>query len=180
MSQIADSRTYTQSEARRRTPKELAAEAQIMAVALAQPHRRGIPSAPSFAWLTTALGQFCRRHWRNEDAMREHWLVGEWFAQLIDAERIARGFTPRQCAEAATLGSSMSIEERLEVREATADALRQAEAAIREVDDRAVRAVHRVTWDDLPPIPTDEGRVYNGLFKLRRHFEALDTRSRRP
>ena len=64
----------------------------VMSVAMNQPHRIGVSPFPDDAWMATALGRFCRAHWRDKDTQRGYWgQVGERYAQLVDAERIARG-----------------------------------------------------------------------------------------
>lgn len=146
-------------------------EREARAVVLSQPHRKGSDSLLSGC----ALGRFCLRRWRNDGARQEHMDVGERYAQLIDRERISVGLHPRQKAESETYGlGGMTIAEQMEFRvEAKAD-LREAEAAIREVDDRTVRIVRSLAYDDLDLRADDEGRAYHGLYKLRTHFEAID------
>jgi hypothetical protein len=148
-------------------------EDEIMSVALAQPHRRGVSSHPADAWQTTALGRLTRLLWSWESA-KEHWIVGERFARLVDAERIARGFTPRQCAEIVTSGSSMTDEEKKEARQVAEGALNEAKAAIRAIDGEAVQILYQLAWEDRDAPRSEERHAYNGLYALRLHFEAVD------
>jgi hypothetical protein len=146
-------------------------ERAARAVVLSQPHRKGSDSLLS----GSALGRFCLRRWRNESARQENWDVGERYAQLIDQERISMGLHPRQKAEIETYGiGGMTVAEQHEFRAEARAYLRDAEAAIREVDDRTVRIIRSLAYDDMDLRQDDEGRAYNGMYKLRIHFEAVD------
>ena len=162
---------------------ELMTEEQIMSVANAQPHRRGVANHPDHAWKASALGRFVRMHWHSADGQREHWLVGERYAQLIDAERLARGLKPRQCGESLD-PVVLTLEERQRLRVATRSALKDANDAIREIGPssiaiRAIAAIRRLAWEDRDTGPYSDCLVVHGLYKLRVHFERLDQAARR-
>jgi hypothetical protein len=149
-------------------------EAEIMSVARNQPHRQGVSTFPGDAWMTTALGRFCCARWRDIGTQREHWRVGERYAQLVDAERIARGEPPRQCAESETGESSLTVAEAMDRRKHAESRLAEAEDAMREVDARAVRAVRDLAWSDLDIRAHLHGLTFNALYRLSVHFERID------
>ena len=156
------------------TPAEIKDAQAIMRVAMAQPHRLGVSPFPADAWMATALGRFCRRHWRDRDTQHGYWQVGERYAQLVDCDSLARGLSPRRCAEAQTSGSELTMVELRERRLDAARHLSDAEDAMREVDNQAPRAVFRLAWEDLDLVATLEGRAYNALYKESVYFERLD------
>ena len=163
---------------------ELQTEQEIIAVANAQPHRRGVVNHPDHAWKASALGRFVRMHWHSADGQREHWLVGERYAQLIDDERIARGLPPRQCSPIETGSETLTDDERKRRRVATHTALEDANDAIREIGPnsiaiRAIAAIRRLAWEDRDTGPYADCLVVHGLYKLRVHFERLERRRRR-
>ena len=151
----------------------------VMSVAMAQPHRIGVSPFPDDAWMATALGRFCRAHWRDKDTQRDYWGHGERYAQLVDAERIARGDPPRQCAEVQTAGSPLTLEEARERRAEADGRLRDAEDEMREVDAQAVAAVRTLAWEELDIPARLHGRAYNALWKLSVHFARIDSQRRK-
>ena len=159
--------------------KQQEGEADIMSVAMNQPHRRGLSIFPADAWMVTALGRFCCAHWRDSGTQREYWRVGERYAQLVDDERISRGEPPRQCAEIETGGSSLTVAEAMDRRQHAESRLAEAEDAMREVDARAVRAVRDLAWGDLEINATLHGLTFNALYKLSVHFERIDKPKKR-
>jgi len=163
---------------------ELMTEDQILSVANAQPHRRGVVNHPDHVWKATALGQFVRMHWHSGEGQREHWLVGERYAQLIDEERMARGLPPRQTAASTDPPAGLTMEERQRLRVATHTALEDANDAIREIGPnsvatRAIAAIRRLAWEDRETGPYADCLVVHGLYKLRVHFDRLDRDARR-
>ena len=150
-------------------------EREARSVALAQPHRMGSDSILA----GTALGRFCLRWWRDEGAQREYCDVGERYARLMDDERSSRGLSPRQHSENGCGLESMDHRARQEWRVRAASALQNASDAIREVDHRAVTAIQILVYEDRDILANLEGRAYNGLYRLRVHFERVDkTRTR--
>jgi hypothetical protein len=160
------------------TRREIEDEAKIMSVALNQPHWIGKTYHPSNGWMSTSLGCFCRDHWTSRETQKDYWDIGDRYAQIIDDERIARGLTPRQCAAAADPPKETTDEERADARRKAERALRDAEDEIRMVDNKAVRVLQRLCWDDLDIAANDVGRAFNGLYRLSVHFERLDTARR--
>jgi hypothetical protein len=147
---------------------------RVMAVALAQPHRIGVSAHHDDAWMASALGRFCRVHWRDKGTQHDRWNDGERYAQLIDAERISRGLTPRQCAESSTAGSQLTLEEMYARRSDASHALRAATEAMFQADPQAPRAVRDLAWEDQCIPARLNGRAYHGLYLLSVHFERLD------
>jgi hypothetical protein len=155
---------------------ELEREAAIKSVVNNQAHRIGISDNPNDAWRATALGRFCERYWSREPA-KEHWEIGERYARLVDDELASHGFRPRQCA-VSEYGNELTVEEQLEKRRIAEERLEDAESAMRRVDYQTPGLVKTLAWEDME-LPADkEGRVRHGLYFLRLHFEALDTRKR--
>lgn len=147
---------------------------RTMAVAMAQPHRMGVSAAHGDAWQASALGRFVRTQWSDKSRQREMWGAGERYAQLIDEERIRRGLTPRQCAEAQTAVSGLTLQEQFDRRREAEQALSDAEGAIREVDNQSVGAVRTLAWEDREIPDRLHGRAANALYKLSVYFERLD------
>lgn len=147
-------------------------EREARSVVIDQPHRRGSDSLLS----GFALGRFCLRHWRDEGAQRDYCDVGERYARLIDVERLDLGLPARQNAEVNTYPLPRTIAEQWERRTKSAEAVREADDAMRAVDLSTIRIVRALVYDDLDLPVQQEGRAYNGLYKLKIHFEGLDKR----
>lgn len=154
--------------------REIRERDAIMAVAMAQPHRVGVSDLPSDAWMASALGRFCRSHWRDRDTQHARWQDGERYAQLIDAERISRRFPPRQCAQADTTGSQLTLAEMYERRAEAAHALCEAEDAMRQADPKAPPAIRMLAWEDQCIPARLNGLAFHALYLLSVHFERLD------
>jgi hypothetical protein len=139
-------------------------EAEIMSVALNQPHRRGLPNAPvdSDFWISE-LGKFCRL-WHDfsaddpsaycESTAYLRYRAGEAFARVIDDDLIAAGLRPRQRGDAQYDGvlSDADLRKR---REKCARIRAEAEDVARNADRRgslpmAVWAATRLCFEDRP------------------------------
>jgi hypothetical protein len=159
---------------------------EVMSVAMAQPHRRDAGKYdPNDG---TELGRFCKRHWRDPDVIRDRRLAGEAYAQVVADERVAQGLPDRQWSPSGVPSDEMTPEQ-LEARKYDAVARRRkAEEAIREVDDKSVRVMERLCYEDAPIGLDDEGRAVNALWKLAvffnydrpgYHDKAIDPRKNR-
>ena len=148
-----------------------------MRVAMAQPHRLGVSPFPADAWMATALGRFCRRHWRDRDTQHGYWQVGERYAQLVDCDRDrARRLKARASALTDKRPFELTSTMVGSLRERRLDAARHLSDAQKtqcvEVDNQAPRSVFRLAWEDLDLVATLEGRAYNALYKPIRSFRA--------
>ena len=151
-----------------RANREQREREEIMSVAMAQPHRR---VAEKYDPLDgTELGRFVKRHWIDNDVRRARLLAGEQYAQVIDDERLAQGLDGRNMSSAPHAPETLTFEQAQALKEAKVIKRRNAEDVIREVDDKSVRVMERLCYDDLPIGMNDEGRAVNALWKLSVHF----------
>jgi hypothetical protein len=157
-----------------RPGNEVETEQEIMGVALDQPHRRGISSHPADAWMLTALGRFCTANWRDRDTQWSHWRYGDRYAQLIDADRIARGWPPRQCAAASPLGEPSTLQEAIDRRQRAANAILEANEEMMIVSRDAAGTIYRLAWEDMGISEKLYRIAFNALYRLRVHFERVD------
>lgn len=171
---LGQSQAETRGVSGYQTPAELRDQAEIMGVVLNQPHRIGISSFPADKWMLTALGRFCAVHWKDKGTQHDYWLIGERYAQLIDAERIARGWPPRQCAESTSLPEPRTLQEALKRRDDMAKAVTEANEEILTVDKAAVGAIYRLAWEDRGILDRMHGIAFNALYRLSVYFERED------
>ena len=151
-------------------PRTAARQAEEQSVVMAQPHREGVSARPADAWMATASGQFCRRHWPDSEAWG-YWRGGERYARLIDDDRIAWGLPPRQCAMQQAGESSMTISEQRERRFEASGLVRACGASIREAEVNM--ALINLVWGDIMPPQSIWSGVADGFKRLSVHFESM-------
>jgi hypothetical protein len=153
-------------------------EAAIMSVALNQPHRRGLPTyqQTDADYFVSELGKFCRayhdggdqRTYRESTAFLRY-RAGAAFAMVIDNDLVARGLAPRERGDGEWAG--VPEDDALRARREACEMKRaEAEAAAREVDQRAVAACTKLCHDGLPLPDRLHGLTRNALYRLSLHF----------
>ncbi|MDR3464175.1 MAG: hypothetical protein P4L76_17875 [Beijerinckiaceae bacterium] len=162
----------------RRTPKEEAAQREIMAVALAQPHRRGSDD-PRMA---TPLGRFVEKTWSHKESLYfSGYRAGGDYARDVHAALVARGFkvdgfepeklglvglpddpTPAQIAAQQAQIAQLDR------------AVARANETLVEVHARLPRAMERLCCTLIDPSPYDEDMLRAGLWRLAGHYGLLD------
>jgi hypothetical protein len=143
--------------------------ADILSVALAQPHRRGNDDPK----LSTALGRFCAAH---EPRLGIHcWLAGIRYAEIVREAKKAQGFyvhgwSPKE-------GGGELSEEELEARKDLAlIRLREGQSVLRTIMPRLPSAMERLVYDELEPSPYDRGVLVAGLVNLALEWGYLKQR----
>src|SRR6185437_3972092 len=153
-------------------PRTAARQAEEQSVVMAQPHREGVSARPADAWMATAAGQFCRRHWPDSEAWG-YWRGGERYARLIDDDRIAWGLPPRQCAMQQAGESSMTISEQRERRFEASGLVEACRSAIRGAGVSIPLTVRDLVWGDIMPPQSIWTGVADGIRRLSVHFESM-------
>lgn len=149
----------------RRTPKEEADQREVMSVVLAQPHRRGARNER----LGTALGRFCVEH--KPHALGDHlFAAGERYGEIIRQFKNAMGFqvpgwAPSDGGYEILTDAQAQAKKELAIRRK-----KEAEEIIIAIIPRAPRALERLTFDDLPPSPYDEGLIVACLVRLAQEW----------
>ena len=159
------------------TQAQRESEAEIMSVALQQPHRKGIPYRPTDAdfWISE-LGKFCRLHHfgGDERSYREstaflRYRAGVHFAATIDNDLVARGLAPRERGDAEEAG--VPTDEALRARrDLCAEIRAEAEAEALAVDRRAVSACTKLCHEGLAISEHLHSLTKNALWRLSVHF----------
>jgi hypothetical protein len=159
---------------------EAAERAKTMSVALAQPHRRGF-SYPASPWLASPLGQFCKRSWPEDHAIREVcYRAGNDYGRDVRAARVARGFFVDGInteARGEVPGGGVSDDEVMSAKCAIEDAetkVRGADEVLRAIFPRLPRAMEKLCCSLESPGPYDAGILQAGLWRLAGHYGLLD------
>jgi hypothetical protein len=162
---------------RRKTPAEERDEAAIMAVALAQPHRRGSRDPA----LSEPLGAFCLRRWPpspsdgpysgNAGHRFDMFHAGRAYAEVVHHHRVLLGLG----AGSVTTAEGLSCD-RTEAQRSADLRLAQierdlADCVLRGVHPRGVPATMRLCVDEIAHMPGDEDLIAACLFALAIHFE---------
>lgn len=148
------------SDPRELPPTEQAKErAENIAVALAQPHRRGSDDPR----LGTALGRFCAAQRLGDHC----WLAGGRHLEIVQDAKLAMGFSIRSGGWGSDGGFQVMTDAELEARKELAMIrLRETDGVLRQVMPRLPAAMERLTYDDRDPSILDVGILVNGLAKL--------------
>lgn len=168
---------------RRMTPAEERAQAEIMSVALRQPHRCD-EKDPRHPWLGTPLGRFCLRTWRGEDnAETRHMChhAGNLYTKACYAVRLARGFNVEGVDTDGRGGGAglqdptpQEIEAQKLERVALELDLRWANEVLIAVMPRLPRAMEALCCSVSDPSPYDGGILQAGLLRLAVHYEGRE------
>jgi hypothetical protein len=148
-------------------------EAAIMSVAMSQPHRRGC-SAPD-PLDSSPLGRFCKRALpgdHNRRLREGRFWAGCDYAKEVDNDLVARGLVPRHYGRGETVSIAGMTDEELRVRrEKVARALKRADEELIDVDGtKAVGIVRRVAHEDLEPGHSENGILFNCLYRLALYY----------
>lgn len=163
---------------RRMTPADERAQAEIMSVALKQPHRRG-EADPRDERLATPLGRFCRRMWRNDSEMRHAcFCAGNDYARDVRAYLVACGHNVPGVDSIQRGGSAEdltpeAIETARLAKEAAKAIVDRANEVLIDVEYRLPRAMERLCCSLDEPYPCDEGILQTGLRRLAAHYELI-------
>jgi hypothetical protein len=162
----------------RRTPKEAATQREIMAVALAQPHRHGSDDPR----LATPLGRFVERTWmRGENLYFSGYRAGGDYARDVNSALVAHGFRvegfePDQLRMSAPSGGATPAQ--IAAQQAQIAQLDQCVARANEVlvelHQRLPRAMEKLCCSLNDPSPYAEDMLRAGLWRLAGHYGLLD------
>src|SRR6185312_14354551 len=154
-------------------------EAEIMAVALNQPHRVGLPpyQQTDADYWSSELGKFVRRYHSGGDDPKTYrdstpfarYRAGTRFAQVIDDDLVASGLAPRQRGEAEWAGELS--QEAVEARKELCRYLRaNVEATALSVDPRAVASLRTLCHEGMPIPERLHSLTRNALYLVSIHF----------
>ena len=162
----------------RSTPREEAERREIMAVALAQPHRLGNDD-PRMA---TPLGRFVGRMWRRPERLYfACYRAGCDYANDVNTAKTAHGFPVEGCGSD-NLGllalpdyptEAQIAAEQARIAELDRHVARANETLVI-VNSRLPKAMERLCCTFDEPFPSDEGMLKNGLWRLAGHYGLLD------
>jgi len=162
----------------RRTPKEEADQKAVMAVALAQPHRRGRDDPR----LSTPLGRFVDRTWGPREPLYfSGYRAGCDYARDVNSALVAHGFCvdgfePDQF-RLSVLGAEPTAEQIAGQQAEIARLDRcvaDANETLAELHFRLPRAMERLCCSLVDPSPYDEDMLRAGLWRLAGHYGLLD------
>lgn len=150
---------------RTRAERRKAAEsADAMAVALAQPHRRGNADPRA----QEPLYQFCEAHKCAEFCYR----AGALYEETLRQSKAARGFEVPGLSRGE--GGILDEDEIEALREAAVLQEKKAQERLRMIMPRLPRAMERLCYDHLgPPSPYDEQIIKDGLVALAHDIYGL-------
>lgn len=170
----------------RMTPADERAQAEIMKVALAQPHRRD-EEDPRSTWLATPLGRFCLRTWRRDEKMSDTcFYAGNDYAKGVRAYLVACGHNvpgvgSRQPDAPEIDLDDLSPDERAKViaaanlvKEAAKAIVDRANEVLIDIMPRLPRAMERLCCTLDEPFPNDGDMLKNGLYRLALHYGMVD------
>jgi hypothetical protein len=146
--------------------------ARALSVVVAQPHRVGSDD-PLDPLNGSALGRFCLRRWpstTHRDFREARCEAGNRFAQDIDNDRVASGFTPRLYGRSNGDSGALTEDQLRARRELCALNRSAAEAEIRTVHGRAVEVMTRLCWEDIDAGPYDEDLIFHCLYRFAKHY----------
>ena len=161
-----------------RPPKEDAEQREIMAVALAQPHRAGNGDPR----LATPLGRFVEASWPRTDRLYfVCYRAGCDYAQEVSAAKTARGFQVEGCggeqARQSALPEFPTLAQIAAQRAVIAELDRvvaRANEILAAIHNRLPKAMERLCCTFGEPFPSDIGMLRNGLYRLAGHYGLLD------
>jgi hypothetical protein len=164
--------------------KEEEAEiADVLSVAINQPHRKGHSGAiyearragSAFTRLSEALGRFCASpHAPTGLPLGDHcWQAGQRYAEIVREYKTACGFDIHGWAPS-DRGFSSLTQEQIEARKELA-IQRKAEAdqILRSIKLRLPAVLERLCYDQLEPFACDSGIIIGGLVALALEFGML-------
>lgn len=157
-------------------------QAQVLATALAQPHRR-YSRDPRDERLGTALGRFCvARRWYGGPC----WQAGQRYGEIVKEARSAiglgvYGWAPGEGGFSGCAGDCPrefcgrhGDECRRAKQELAMSRIRDADSVLRWVMPRLPAAMERLTYHDLDPLPNDGDMLAHGLVRLALEWKYLD------
>lgn len=149
-------------EARELPPTDQAKDrASNIAVALAQPHRRGSDSER----LGTALGRFLAAQ-RNAALADYGWQAGQRYAEIIKQARNAIGLPVHGWAPSDGGFVELDDDQLRAQNQSAKKNLRDAEAILRAVMPRLPSVMAKLVYDEIEPFPGDGGILVHGLINL--------------
>jgi hypothetical protein len=165
----------------RMSDREAAEQREIMAVALAQPHRRDA-EYPNDERLEGPLGRFVAKIWDRKDELYSAcFRAGCDYRKDVNSARVAHGFVV-EGFEPAKLGLPISLDYPTPAQIAAQQAViaeldrvvARANETLVEVHYRLPRAMERLCCTLLDPSPYDEDMLRAGLWRLAGHYGLLD------
>ncbi len=140
---------------------EAAKHAETLAVALANPDRRGDPGKRA----GDALAVFC------VGLRRECYDAGEQYGRKARADKSARGF---HVVDQAPGEGEILTEEEIEAKhQAAIMSFRESNGVLSAIHPRLPKRMELLCYDRLEPSIYDEDMLRNGLFNLVRHYGLL-------
>ena len=158
--------------------KEVAeTQAQIMSVALNQPHRRGIKdkdqsrAGSASLRILDPLGRFCRAQGLRE----ELWEAGRRYGEVCRQGKAAKGFATYQAREQVVAGGATLTDAQIAaMNQLAVQRWADAEGVLRGIIGRLPKAMEMLCFDELEPRPTDHGVLAQGLYRLALYFGKID------
>jgi hypothetical protein len=138
--------------------------ADMMYVALNQPHRRGDADKDC----ADLLAQFCERFRLRPECMA----AGIEYRNEVRAEKAARGF--RVIDQAPGEGDELTEEQQAAKNWAAIAALNTSNMVLGDVNDRCARRMADLCYYEIWPGPYQESTIIRGLLALARHYALLD------
>ena len=140
--------------------KEVAeTQAQIMSVALNQPHRRGIKDKD-----------------QSRAGLREElWEAGRRYGEVCRQGKAAKGFATYQAREQVVAGGATLTDAQIAaMNQLAVQRWADAEGVLRGIIGRLPKAMEMLCFDELEPRPTDHGVLAQGLYRLALYFGKID------
>ena len=161
---------------------EDAERAAAVAVALAQPERRGIADAAEAsqagskaARLHEALGRFCARQWpRDEEWSDSMYRAGSAYDEIIRDSLIAMGLPYIGQAGGRDGGEELSVEQAAARKEVALARRKRADEILVRVHARGARVMESLCYVKRDPSPYDDGVLRNGLYALADWLRIID------
>lgn len=174
---LGQSQAETRGVSGYQTPAELREQADMMAVALAQPHRLAavkingeIAASPDDARLGTALGRLCAHH--RPMPLAEHLeLAGEDYAKLYRRAISFLGLTKHLPIEGLSPGEVLSDEDLQRRKELELKRLGEVEALLVSITPPLKSRMHCLCVLDMDPPNDHVAVIVYGLGALARYFK---------
>jgi hypothetical protein len=158
-----------------RSKEVVETQAEVMSVALNQPHRRDIKDghqskAGSRALrILDPLGRFCQAN-KLDDAL---WEAGRQYGEVCRQGKAAKGFATYQAREQGQGGATLTDAQIKAMNDVAVRRWADAEGVLRQIMGRLPRVMELLCFDEREPSPYDEAVLTQGLLRLALHFGTL-------
>jgi hypothetical protein len=158
-----------------RSKEVVETQAEVMSVALNQPHRRDIKDghqskAGSRALrILDPLGRFCQAN-KLDDAL---WEAGRQYGEVCRQGKAAKGFATYHAGDIERSGAPLTDAQIGAMNDVAVRRWADAEGVLRQIMGRLPKVMELLCFDEREPSAYDHALLTQGLYQLAKHFGLL-------